>query len=133
MFIGFSIMVSELTKGMDSRAASIVIGLSRLAAGVIFAWLSINIPQMMGVYYSRKKKVTTYKSVREVRFNLSWNLWMEVVTMFFLNFFFSCHSERFAVLYGLISECFHSTLFQSILTSIFFCFETEPLREKPRT
>mmetsp|Transcript_5713 Transcript_5713/g.13886 ORF Transcript_5713/g.13886 Transcript_5713/m.13886 type:complete len:576 (+) Transcript_5713:184-1911(+) len=102
VFIGFSIMVSELTEGMDSRAASIVIGLSRLAAGVIFAWLSINVPQMMGVYYSRKKKVSTYKSVREVRFNLSWNLWMEIINMFFLNFFFSCHSERFAVLYGIL-------------------------------
>ena len=112
VFIGFSIMVSELTDGMDSRAAAIVIGLSRLAAGVIFAWLSINVPQMMGVYYSRKKKVTTYKSLREVRFNLAWNLWMEIITMFFLNFFFSCHSERFAVLYGILSKCIHYTLFQ---------------------
>jgi hypothetical protein len=115
VFVCFSILVSYLTTDMDSRAASIVIGLSRLTAGVIFAWLSINLPQMMGVYYAKNKKVTTYKSVREVRFNLSWNLWMQIITMFFLNLFFSCHSEQFAVLYGVLSKQTFSCPFFLIL------------------
>lgn len=104
IFVGFAILISELTRDMDPRASSIVIGASRLTAGVIFAFLSVNVAQMMGFYYSRKKKVATFTCVREVRFNASWNFWMQIVTMFYLNMFFSCHTERFAVLYGLLGK-----------------------------
>lgn len=102
LYLGFSIMVSLLTRDMDRRMTDIVIGTSRVFGAVIFFILSVNMPQWFGVYHSRKRRVATFRSLREVRFAFSWSLWKEMATMFFFNMFFSCRTLNNATLYGIL-------------------------------
>jgi hypothetical protein len=50
LYIGSSLLISHLTDNLDRRAADIVTGTSRLFAGVMLLFLSINVPQWLGMY-----------------------------------------------------------------------------------
>jgi hypothetical protein len=83
LFLGSSVLINVLTRGMDRRASDIVTGSSRLFAGVIFMLLSFHVPQWMGCYFSvvetYKKRLAIYRTTREIWFCFSWTLWKHLV------------------------------------------------------
>ncbi|KAG7372924.1 hypothetical protein IV203_033648 [Nitzschia inconspicua] len=106
LYAGSSVIITILTWEMDRRASDILTGLSRMFAGVIFLLLSINLPQWMGCYFSvvdtYKIKVAVFRSTREVRFGLSWNVWKYLASMFVFNLYFSCRTDQFTTLFGFL-------------------------------
>lgn len=83
-------------------------GLSQLFSGVIFCITSICIPQWFGIYHSSKITKISFTSSKEIAFNLSWNLWKQLLSMFFFNLYFSSANAStgrdLSVLYGAISK-----------------------------
>ncbi len=102
LYVGSSVLVSVLTVNMDRRMTDIVIGTSRVFAGIVFFVLSVNIAQWYGVYFMAKRRVATFRTLKEVKFNFSWSLWKQMSATFFYNLFFSCRTEQLANLYGVL-------------------------------
>jgi hypothetical protein len=99
-------MISNLNYPLDARANNIVVGFSQLFSGVIFCITSICIPQWFGIYHSNKRMKVSYTSSKEIRFNLSWNLWKQLSSMFFFNLYFSCAADAtgLSVLWGALRK-----------------------------
>lgn len=106
LYFGVSLTVSLLTENMDRRMTSIVVGTSQLFAGIVFFILSVNMPQWFGFYFTTKRHVATFHSLKEIKFNFSWSLWKQMSAMFFYNMFFSCHTLHLATLKGVLGTCF---------------------------
>ncbi|KAG7372911.1 hypothetical protein IV203_033635 [Nitzschia inconspicua] len=106
LYASSSVTVTFWTWEMDRRASDILTGFSRMFAGVVFLLLSINLPQWMGCYFSvvdsYKTNVATFRTIREVRFGLSWNLWKQLASMFVFNLYFSCRTDEYTALYGFL-------------------------------
>lgn len=100
LYIVTTVVVGKLTDPLDNRTNSIVVGLSEIFAAIIFCMMSVNIPQWFGVYHSNKTTAISFTSGREIRFNLSWNLWKQLMSMYFFNLYFSCADFDLCILYG---------------------------------
>ena len=126
LYIVTTVVVGKLTDPLDNRTNSIVVGLSEIFAAIIFCMMSVNIPQWFGVYHSNKTTAISFTSGREIRFNLSWNLWKQLMSMYFFNLYFSCADFDLCILYGALSK--YCILFNSFSFSfvsfrfVLFCF-----------
>lgn len=91
MILAVGIPLGIASKNFDNRVAEIIEGVSKLVAAIAILGLSLKIPVWLGVYEKvplfpkpwKKAKVATDKkkellSVREIRFNVAWNIWREV-------------------------------------------------------
>jgi hypothetical protein len=104
LYAGSSFMVFMLIDPLDDRANNMVVGFSQLFSGITFCIMSINIPQWFGIYHSNKNTRISYTSGKEIRFSLSWNLWKQLLSMFFFNLYFSCADTGLSVLWGALSK-----------------------------
>ena len=93
MILAVGIPLGIASKNFDNRVADIIAGVSKLVAAIAILRLSLNIPVWLGVYEKvpliprpwtkAKADVDTKEellSVREIRFNVAWNIWREVRT-----------------------------------------------------
>lgn len=67
-------------KEMDDKTAEIVEGLSKVVASVCLLQLSLKLPKWLQVYPSTSKNgdKSIGVTLKEIRFNVSWNIWREV-------------------------------------------------------
>lgn len=89
MILIVGIPLGIASKNFDNRVAEIIEGVSKIVAAIAILGLSLKIPVWLGVYEKvpmlpwKRNKVKTDKkeellSVREIRFNVAWNIWREV-------------------------------------------------------
>ena len=104
LYIVTTVVVGNLTHPLDNRTNSVVVGLSQIFAAIVFCMMSVNVPQWFGVYHSNKMTAISFTSGREIRFNLSSNLWKQLMSMFFFNLYFSCADFDLSILFGALSK-----------------------------
>lgn len=96
MILAVAIPLGIASKNFDNRVAEIIEGVSKLVAAIAILGLSLKIPVWLGVYEkgtnlpgedchcftTRKEADEEQKeellTVREIRFNVAWNIWREV-------------------------------------------------------
>jgi len=104
LYVGSTVAVVLLTRPLDRRTNSIVVGLSQIFAAIVFFMMSVNVPQWFGVYHSNKNTMVSFTSGRGIRFSLSWNIWKQLSSMYFFNLYFSCADNKWNVVYGVLSK-----------------------------
>jgi len=102
LYVGSTVAVVLLTRPLDRRTNSIVVGLSQIFAAIVFFMMSVNVPQWFGVYHSNKNTMVSFTSGRGIRFSLSWNIWKQLSSMYFFNLYFSCADNKWNVVYGVL-------------------------------
>jgi len=75
---------------IDMRVVDIIEGVSKVIAFFFIAQLSLKIPVWLQYYPKKKKELFVGHSMREMRFNIMWNIWRECAecSVFLLPFFF---------------------------------------------
>jgi len=102
------ILVGYLSSPLDRRTRSIVTGISQLFGCIVLCMMSFSVPQWFGLYHSTKKEKVSYASERAIRFSIAWNLWKQLLSMFFFHLYFSspldiaAKQSNLSVLYGAI-------------------------------
>ena len=76
-FIMVLIPLEILSKELDTRAVRVTEGISKIVASICILQLSLKIPTFMGVYHSHQEK-SIGDNIKEIRFNIAWNIWREV-------------------------------------------------------
>jgi high-affinity iron transporter len=107
MILATGIPLGIASKNFDNRVAEIIEGTSKIIAAIAILGLSLKIPEYLGVYekvplfprpWKKNKPLVDKKeellSVREIRFNVAWNIWREVRS-YFLSFCFQFGFFRF--------------------------------------
>uniref|UniRef100_A0A7S2LHM7 Uncharacterized protein n=1 Tax=Leptocylindrus danicus TaxID=163516 RepID=A0A7S2LHM7_9STRA len=72
------IPLAVLSNEMDDKTADIIEGVSKVVAAVCILQLSLKIPKFMGFYPSKKKEKDAGATMKEIRFNVAWNIWREM-------------------------------------------------------
>jgi high-affinity iron transporter len=97
---GIAIPLAILSSTFNATTAYIIEGISKIVAGISLLQLSLKLPKFLGVYGSTKKKKKNENetpgerevmTLREIRFNVAWNIWREVAEcgVFLIPFFLS--------------------------------------------
>lgn len=94
--LGSACAISFLTRGMDRRAAAIVVGLGRILSAFLFAVFSVLIPQWLGVMYSSQRS-NYYKehgslatTSKEVTFRVCWSILGHFFVMYCMLLLYFC-------------------------------------------
>jgi len=99
-------MVRYLVSPLDNRTNYIVVGASLIFSAIVFLMMSINFTQWTGIYHSRKNTSYSFTSARVIRFTLSWNIWKQLLSMYFFTLYFACadvdHSIPRGILIGIV-------------------------------
>merc|ERR1712151_153302 len=80
-----------LSRKIDTRVVAIIEGVSKLIAAIFIAQLSLKVPVWLDIYRKSEENFNLGSSIREMRFNIIWNIWREVAEcgVFLLPYFFS--------------------------------------------
>jgi len=89
-----AIPLAILSSNFDNSTSKIIEGVSKIVAGICLLQLSLKIPKFLGLYLSCKPKKEGQEeglSLREIKFNVTWNIWREVAEcgVFLIPFFLS--------------------------------------------
>jgi len=78
-----------LSKNFEKKYALIIEAISKIVAAICILQISLKIPTWLGVYPKKSGEVEVGITLREIKFNISWNLWREVAEcgIFLLPFF----------------------------------------------
>ncbi len=97
-------VVNILTHPLDNRTNQFVVGVSQVFAAIVFLMMSIHVPQWFGIYHSNKNTMISYSSGRGIRFNLTWNLWKQIFSMYFFALYFACADFHLSLVWGAMSK-----------------------------
>jgi high-affinity iron transporter len=106
--IAVAVPLGVLSKDLDDNVVKVVEGVSKVVATVCILQLSLKIPQWLGIYW--KVSILPWKNIdkkhskddeinnltiREIRFNVAWNIWREVAEcgVFLIPFFLGTGAE----------------------------------------
>lgn len=83
--VGTAAAVALTTQHLDERMLAIITGLSRLLAAVYSFFISVKVPKWLGVYHTTKSLHGSQvgRCLRELKFNLVWNLWGHFTEVYF--------------------------------------------------
>ena len=92
VYAATAVGVGLSTQNLDSRATSIIYGLSLLVGSVVFFSLSCKTPKWLGVYYSEKSSLgePVGRTLKHLRFNLAWSIGRIFLSMYILVTLFFC-------------------------------------------
>eukprot|EP00531_Pseudo-nitzschia_arenysensis_P009639 CAMPEP_0116119378 /NCGR_PEP_ID=MMETSP0329-20121206/2606_1 /TAXON_ID=697910 /ORGANISM="Pseudo-nitzschia arenysensis, Strain B593" /LENGTH=715 /DNA_ID=CAMNT_0003613069 /DNA_START=48 /DNA_END=2195 /DNA_ORIENTATION=- len=93
-------VINILTHPLDNRTNQFVVGVSQVFAAIVFLMMSIHVPQWIGIYHSNKNTMISYTSGRGIRFNLTWNLWKQLISMYFFALYFACADFELSLVWG---------------------------------
>lgn len=80
-FISIIVPLEILSQEFDTHAANIIEGVSKVVAAICILQLSLKIPKFMG-FYPPKKNKKAGDTLKEIRFNVAWNIWREAAECF---------------------------------------------------
>lgn len=95
-------MVRYFVSPLDNRTNLIVVGNSLIFSAIVFLMMSINITQWTGIYHSRKNTMYSFTSARVIRFALSWNIWKQLLSMYFFALYFACGDVEHSIPRGVV-------------------------------
>ena len=75
--LAVAIPLGVLSNELDGRVVEIIEGVSKVVAAICILQLSLKIPGWLGVYARKKGEVEVGVTLKEIRFNVSWNIWRE--------------------------------------------------------
>jgi len=78
IIMAVSIPMGILSKELDPMVGKIMEGCSKFVAAFFILKLSLKIPTWLGIYRQRREKHLGL-TLKEIRFNVSWNIWREVM------------------------------------------------------
>jgi len=86
-----AIPLGLLSRKIDTRVVAIIEGVSKLIAAIFIAQLSLKVPVWLDIYKKSEENFNMGSSIKEMRFNIIWNIWREVAEcgVFLLPYFFS--------------------------------------------
>uniref|UniRef100_A0A6U3AQK7 Iron permease FTR1 n=1 Tax=Entomoneis paludosa TaxID=265537 RepID=A0A6U3AQK7_9STRA len=90
-----AIPLAILSSNFNNSTSKIIEGISKIVAGICLLQLSLKIPKFLGLYLSCKPKKEGVEheglTTREIKFNVTWNIWREVAEcgVFLIPFFLS--------------------------------------------
>uniref|UniRef100_A0A7S4EM18 Uncharacterized protein n=2 Tax=Pseudo-nitzschia australis TaxID=44445 RepID=A0A7S4EM18_9STRA len=102
LYVVTIIAIPFATSPLDNRTSSIVVGISQFFASIVFYIMSLSVPQWFGVYHSRKIVMISFTSSREIQFTLAWNMWKQLISMYFFTLYFLCVKNYTSVVYGIV-------------------------------
>eukprot|EP00929_Paragymnodinium_shiwhaense_P064703 TRINITY_DN3244_c0_g1_i7.p1 TRINITY_DN3244_c0_g1~~TRINITY_DN3244_c0_g1_i7.p1 ORF type:complete len:340 (-),score=86.66 TRINITY_DN3244_c0_g1_i7:523-1542(-) len=78
--IALAVPLSLLGEEMNDAAAEIVEGVSKVVAAICIMGLSLKVPKWLevGPYAEMASKKSAGTTMRELRFNVAWNIWREI-------------------------------------------------------
>jgi hypothetical protein len=79
IIIAVAIPLGILATELDPRIGEIIEGCSKFVAAFFILMLSLKIPTWLGLYPTIKKERELGLTLKEIRFNVSWNIWREVI------------------------------------------------------
>jgi len=88
-----AIPLAIASRDLDEAAAEVIEGVSKIVAAICILGLSLKIPKWLGLYASKKMMdgngLQAGTTLREIRFNVAWNIWREVAEcgVFLIPFF----------------------------------------------
>lgn len=74
-----AVPLSIASKQIDKRVVEFIEGVSKVIASICILQLSLKIPSWLGVYSKKKgeEDLQTGVTLKEIRFNVAWNIWRE--------------------------------------------------------
>jgi len=80
VIVALAIPLSILGKEMDDRVVEVIEGVSKVVAAVCILGLSLKVPKWLGVgpYADAQTTKSAGTTLKELRFNVCWNIWREV-------------------------------------------------------
>jgi high-affinity iron transporter len=109
--LAVAIPLGILGRDLNDKTVELIEGISKLVASICIVQLSLKIPGWLGIYWKVsifpwKNKVDGAKkldefdlSVREIQFNVAWNIWREVAEcgVFLIPFFLGSDAKQIPV------------------------------------
>eukprot|EP00928_Gymnodinium_smaydae_P049513 TRINITY_DN3323_c0_g1_i7.p1 TRINITY_DN3323_c0_g1~~TRINITY_DN3323_c0_g1_i7.p1 ORF type:complete len:315 (-),score=52.68 TRINITY_DN3323_c0_g1_i7:19-963(-) len=80
IIVALAIPLALLGRELDNRVAEIIEGVSKIVAAICIMGLSFKVPKWLAVgpYAAIETTKSAGSTLRELRFNVSWNIWREV-------------------------------------------------------
>ena len=78
MIIAVAVPLFFLSQTLSLSVVQITEGVSKIVAAICITQLSLKIPRLLGLYPSKKKGLDASLSVKNIAFNVAWNVWREV-------------------------------------------------------
>lgn len=72
------IVLAILGNDLDDQTSQLIEGISKIVAAICILQLSLKLPKWLGVYPSTSRNKELGLTLREIRFNVAWNIWREV-------------------------------------------------------
>lgn len=72
------IPLAILSRELDDKILDVIEGVSKMVAAICVLQLSLKIPKWMGVYPQTPKERELGLSLKDIRFNVAWNIWREM-------------------------------------------------------
>lgn len=102
LFVGIGL--HEAGNELEDEAKEIIEGVSKLVAAVCIAQLSLKMPVWLGVYPKPAKEKKLGLTLRELWFNVAWNIWREIAEIgaFLVPFFLEDEAQEAIPLSGAV-------------------------------
>jgi len=75
-FVAIIVPLEILSQELDNETVEIIEGVSKVVAAICILQLSLKIPKFMEFYPAKHEKEAG-ESIKEIRFNVAWNIWRE--------------------------------------------------------
>eukprot|EP00551_Chaetoceros_affinis_P008992 CAMPEP_0203674640 /NCGR_PEP_ID=MMETSP0090-20130426/16801_1 /ASSEMBLY_ACC=CAM_ASM_001088 /TAXON_ID=426623 /ORGANISM="Chaetoceros affinis, Strain CCMP159" /LENGTH=344 /DNA_ID=CAMNT_0050540577 /DNA_START=72 /DNA_END=1106 /DNA_ORIENTATION=+ len=101
MILAVAIPLLVVSQQLSKELIQIVEGTSKVVAAICITQLSLKIPRLLGFYPSKKRNggIAPMLSIRNIRFNVGWNIWREVAETgaYLLPYFLAGHLRSIPV------------------------------------
>ena len=87
--LAIAVPLQVISNNFDDRYAKLIEGASKIVAAICILQISLKIPTWLGVYEKKNGSPELGITLREIKFNVLWNLWREVAEcgIFLIPFF----------------------------------------------